>query len=187
MAIYLSAGHHNADPGAGAVDGRTEAQMTIDLRNRVMTHIKSIGDYRVITDDDNETLAQYLKRIRPGSGSVVCDIHFNAFNGVANGVEVIIPAPSTERERKFNIWEKIYGAIICRLISSNSGLNDRGVKDEKASHRGRLGLMREDGINLLIEVCFIDNKMDIAKYDLHKDVIAASIAKILCEADDKFK
>src|SRR5688572_10702284 len=85
MAIYISAGHHKKDPGAVA-NGLKEADLTVKVRDRVIQHLMGFngaeiveGDkWRIIKDDDNETLAEYLKRIQPGDGSVVVEFHFDA-------------------------------------------------------------------------------------------------------------
>ena len=46
MAIFLFAGHSNADPGATGVRGRTEAVETIALREAVRRHFTAA--YKVI-------------------------------------------------------------------------------------------------------------------------------------------
>ena len=45
--------------------------------------------------------------------------------------------------------------------------------------------MRENGINLLIEVCFISNATDMAFYQANKQKVANELALILLEADSK--
>ena len=80
MASFVSAGHNigglRVDPGAVA-NGLREADLTADFRNLVAKEALKLG-VRVITDKDNETLAQYLLRIQTGSGSVIIEYHFDA-------------------------------------------------------------------------------------------------------------
>ena len=59
------------------------------------------------------------------------------------------------------------------------GIKNRGVISETASHRGRLGLMRENGTVSLLELCFISNPNDLKAYHAKKNVLAKEIAKIL--------
>ena len=58
-------------------------------------------------------------------------------------------------------------------------IKNRGVILETTSHRGRLGLMREEGTVSLLEICFITNPDDIKKYQENKLMLAKEIAKII--------
>jgi N-acetylmuramoyl-L-alanine amidase len=139
---------------------------------------------RLITDNDIETLAQYLKRIQPGDGSVVCEIHFNASaSPSATGTETIIPYRHTKEE--FALARELSAAI-----NKHTGLllrGDKGVITERDSHRGSLGLMREEGMNALIEVAFISNQNDLRVYRQNKDNIAREIAAVLIKYDALIK
>ena len=87
--IYNSAGHHNLDSGATAMyKGKLikENENTIIIRNKVSARLKEKG-YSFIVDSDTETLSDYLKRIKPGNASVVCEHHLNSsVNTTATGV-----------------------------------------------------------------------------------------------------
>ena len=89
MACFISAGHHNKDSGAIGVDGRKESEEAIKLRDAVVKYCKEKG-LKVITDDDDETLAQYLTRIQTGDGSVVLEFHFDAFDKIASGTTALV-------------------------------------------------------------------------------------------------
>lgn len=179
--IYISAGHNpkgpNPDPGAIGVNGVREADLTVELRNLISAELDAKG-IRHVTDRDNERLADYLKRIEPGTGSVVCEIHFNAsVSPAATGVETIVPARADANE--LALATKLSG-----IINKHTGLLRRGkngVISEADSHRGSLALMREQGINVLLEVCYITNRNDLAAYrrgitDIARDVAAALIS-----------
>ena len=89
MAIFLFAGHSNADPGATGVRGRTEAVETIALREAVRRHFTAA--YKVMIDDNRDSLSTVLAKAVTGSGSVVLDLHFNASaSSDATGVEVLV-------------------------------------------------------------------------------------------------
>ena len=63
--------------------------------------------------------------------------------------------------------------------SSILGIKNRGVISEDQSARGKLGLMREQGIVALLEIGFISNPNDLAAYQKNKYKLAAAIADIL--------
>lgn len=175
MAIYLSAGHHNHDSGAIGVNGRQENKETIRLRDRILHNIKP--GYRVITDKDPETLAQYLRRIGPGDGSVVLELHFDSYNDIASGATALYMTGAPKNS-------VIFAAELSQFVATTLGIPNRGAKSETESARGRLGLVHKEGITALLEVCFIDNANDIASYDAHFDELSKGIAQILMKYDD---
>lgn len=173
--IFLSAGHHLKDPGASG-SGFVERDLTIELRDLIVKHLQRLGA-RFVLDKDTETLQQYLDRIQTGSGSVVCELHFNAAGPTAKGTEVVVPDDSTPAERDL-------AAALCALGQNALGLHNRGVIPEAKTARKRLAIMRESGINVLIEVCFISNPADMTKYEEGKELYAAGIAEQLKKFDD---
>jgi len=181
MAVFLSAGHTlsgpNHDPGAVRGD-YIEANLTAELRDLIAEHLTEKG-VRVITDRDAETLAQYIARIKPGSGSVVCDLHFNAVTDPqANGTECFVPDRSTGAEREAAAELCAAGQVI--------SLRNRGVKTPSQSRRGRLAILDEQGLNLLLEVAFLSNADDMKKYQEGKECYAKMVAAILKRYDDMF-
>lgn len=185
--IFISAGHHfqepKPDPGAVAThDGKQykEAELAADLEERVCRILDSKG-VRFITDRDEETLGQYIKRIKPGSGSVVLEIHFNSVSRPdATGTETIVKTAASTHE-----WD------MAKEISDNTakilGIANRGVKTEQQSHRGRLAILNTGaGVSALTEVCFISNRNDIIKYLANIDKIAALYADVLIKYENKF-
>jgi N-acetylmuramoyl-L-alanine amidase len=181
--IYLLAGHTpkglNLDPGAVALDGTKEADLTMELRNLTADVLRSKG-FEVWEDDDQDRLLQVLDDVISSESDVVCDIHFNAGPPTATGVEVIVPERSTETERKF-------AALICERFANIMNIRSRGVKSEAQTARKRIGVMRELGINLLIEVAFISNPKDIAMYHKTKAKLSVVLADILIEAEGAIK
>lgn len=181
---FISAGHcdtkgPNYDPGASGVNKRYEAHETVRMRNAVIAALKAQGIKDVITDLDAESLKQYLTRIKSGTGSVVCEFHFNAFDGKATGIEVIVQQDAD----KLDI---ACARDIAQGLHDITGLvlrSQDGVIREDESKRGRLGLMRENGIVVLVELCFIDNPSDMAAYDKHFDEIAEFMAEVLHKYD----
>lgn len=175
MAIYLSAGHHNRDSGAIGVGGRQENKETVKLRDKILKHIKP--GHKVITDRDEETLAQYLRRIGPGNASVVLEVHFDSANGTASGTTALYMTGASKNSVTF-------ADQLSQTVAATLGITNRGAKSETDSARGRLGLVHKEGITALLEICFIDNPDDMAKYDDHWDQVAKAIADVLMKFDD---
>lgn len=173
--IFISAGHNpkgiKVDPGAIG-NGFHEADLAVDFRNLVVAFLlaKKID---VITDKDDERLGTYLERIKTGNGSVVLEFHFDAAaSSSATGTTVLIG----------NDADRLDKAFAKELVEANAsilGIKNRGVKTEADSHRGSLGLMREQGTVALLEICFISNPDDLQKYQQNKMTLALKIAEIV--------
>lgn len=171
MAVFISAGHHLKDSGAPGVNGRKEADEAIKFRNAVVKYLEPTG-VKIITDNDTETLPQYLNKIQSGNGSVVIEFHFDAFNEIASGTTALV---GDDADR----LDKLFAKEIVDTTSKVLNIPNRGVKSESQSHRGRLGLMREQGIVCLLEVCFIDNKNDMDSFDKNFYTLASELSKII--------
>lgn len=158
--IFNSAGHHFKDSGAvGVYQGKQikEADVAILLRNSLTSYITSKG-YKVIEDNDTETLSQYLTRIKTGSGSVVVEHHLNAaVNKQATGVEVVVKDNATKES--IAMAEEVARALA--RIYNLPLRNGNGVISERQSHRGKLALVNKAGTSVLIEHGFISNEKDI--------------------------
>lgn len=174
--IYLSAGHHNSDPGAVA-NGYKESELCIKIRDAVAKELDKRG-YKYILDKDSETLSQYIARIKPGSGSVVCDIHFNAVaNSTATGVEVFYK----------NDNSKPIAASLSAELARVQGLKDRGAKGPKESNRGSLAILNtKAGIAVLPEIGFISNKNDLKAFFDNFDKVINVIACNLIYAENLY-
>jgi N-acetylmuramoyl-L-alanine amidase len=173
--IFASAGHHNTDPGAIA-NGYKESYLTQVFRNRIYEEIIIRGG-NVILDKDYETLSQYLKRIQPGSGSVVCDLHFNASNDPeATGTEVFAA----------NNPESIALATeLSEAISKVLSIPNRGAKLQHQSNRSSLAILNtKAGISILPEICFMSNINDLTKFFTHQDLLAKIFACTLIYYDN---
>lgn len=174
---FISSGHcavkgPNYDPGAPGVNNRWEAVETVKVRNRV---VEILGE--AITDADGESLSQYLKRIKPGSGSVVVEFHFNAGVPEATGTETLIEIDGDKMDKA---CAKELTDATARIL----GIKNRGVKTEADTRHKRLALMKEEGIICLVEICFISNAKDMAAYDLHFEELCQAYAGIIKKYDE---
>ncbi|MBS7334275.1 MAG: N-acetylmuramoyl-L-alanine amidase [Weeksellaceae bacterium] len=175
--IYLLAGHHNADPGAIG-SGYKEADLNKKIRAAVAKELDELG-CNYILDKDSEILNQLLGRIKPGSGSVLKDIHWNASdNAKATGVEVFV----ADNANKDSI------AFATELLTATvklTGLTSRGVKTEKQSARKQLAVLRtKAGIAALLEIGFISNQKDVDAVLNVLPQLAKEYAKILNKYED---
>jgi len=173
--IFISAGHNpkgiKVDPGAIG-NGFQEADLAVEFRNLVVAFL--LGKKIPVTiDKDDERLGTYLDRIKTGNASVVLEFHFDAAaSSSATGSTVLIG----------NDADRLDKAFAKELVDANAsilGIKNRGVKTEADSHRGSLGLMREQGTVALLEICFISNPDDLQKYQQNKMSLALKIAEIV--------
>ena len=78
----------------------------------------------------------------------------------------------------------MFAKEIVDATAQTLGVKNRGVINEAESHRGRLGLMREQGIVSLLEIGFISNPDDVKKYQQKKIELATRLARIIKKYDD---
>jgi N-acetylmuramoyl-L-alanine amidase len=178
--IYLIAGHSKIDPGAIGAGGVKESDLAIELRGLIGAELTKLNQ-KFVVDNDSDNLRKVISKLNTTEKDVICDIHFNASsNPTATGAEVIIPDRRTASER-------MIAGLICSAMALTMNIRSRGVKSEKDTARGSLGIMRPSGINLLLEVCFISNKSDLDLYQQHKERIANRIALHLTTAEGLHK
>lgn len=170
--IFLTAGHHNKDSGAVG-SGLVEAIETKKIRNRVTELLKEKG-VEVWNDNDNWTLQAVINEIAKLSKptDIICDIHFNAGSEKATGCEVFVPDYAVKTEL-------LLATDLSKTISETLGIRNRMVKRESDSQHKRLGMMRPNGINVLIEVAFISNSSDMKSYTEKFELLCENICKVL--------
>lgn len=170
MKFTVTAGHGAGDPGAVAKTGETEAALMTELRDIVADKLRQAG-HTVKTDGarwQNLPLVHALTLV-PGS-DVAIELHTNAVeNPAARGVEVISQPAQKEMAR-----------TIARRIAHTLEIPVRGAGgwiDQSQSARGRLGYVRAGG--LVVEVFFISNPEELAKYQARKWLVASAIVDAL--------
>ena len=156
--IILSAGHvasgSHYDPGA-VVGGKEEALLVLSYRDELAHQLRGLG-FRVITPRDDYTLKQTIDFATQFKvNTVTLELHFNVYNGSAEGVEAF-----------FDGKTKLSKALAKGLVDSLSlalGQENRGVKTEASSKRGKLGLLRSAPYPVILEIAFMDNPDDMEK------------------------
>lgn len=169
--IIISAGHGGNDPGAVA-NGYTERDLAIEFRELLVKELLLLGVKPLIDDNKNalkETLAWLVGKY--SSKDILLDIHWNAASSKARGTEVIVPDNAS-------IFENNFAKNILNVFVSNGFVN-RGVKPESQTARKRLGWMRPPAENILIEMGFITNLLDINLYQNLKYKLAKELAFVI--------
>jgi len=183
--VYISSGHSNLKNGdkGSSGNGYIEGELTIELRSLIDDELCALGITTKLDKNSNalkETIQFFKNLVTPNC--ICLDLHWNSSsNPNSTGTEVFIPNSYTKLE--LEIAGKLTNCISNTLnipLRGNTA-NTLGVKTEKLAARGQLGWMRLNGINLLIEVCFISNKLDMDKYQKNKKILAKKLAKILYE------
>lgn len=176
--IYISAGHNSksrtikADPGAVNKNGIKEGDLTIEFRDLVKKELDALG-LKYISDTEEESLAMYLSRIQTGNASVVVEYHFDSADSfTASGCTALV-------EGEADRLDKAFAKEMVDSTAKILGIKNRGTISETESHRGRLGLMREDGLVCLVELAFISNEGDLTAYHAHKEELAKAHALII--------
>jgi len=178
--IFISAGHHSkhpTSPDPGAIgNGYKEGDLTIEFRDLVSNELTMLGVQHK-KDIDTETLQQYVNRIQTGNGSVVCEFHFDAGTSSATGTTSLV---EIDADRLDIACAKEMATVTSQIL----GIKNRGVKSEADTRHKRLALMKENGIVVLHELCFITNADDVAKYQAKKKDLAKAIAQILVKYEN---
>lgn len=169
--IIISAGHGGNDPGAVA-NGYTERDLAIEFRELLVKELLLLG-VKPLIDDNKNALKQTLSWLvgKYSSKDILLDIHWNAASSKARGTEVIVPDNAS-------IFENNFAKNILNVFVSNGFVN-RGVKPESQTARKRLGWMRPPAENILIEMGFITNLLDINLYQNLKYKLAKELAFVI--------
>ena len=170
--IIISAGHGGNDPGAVA-NGYTERDLAIEFRELLVKELLLLGVKPLIDDNKNALLQtlQWLKGVLKSDKTVCIDIHWNAAIPKARGTEIIIPD-------KPSLFESSFAKEILDVFVSN-GFTSRGVKTESQTARKRLGWMRPSAENILIEMAFLTNTLDLELYKMVKYKLAKELAVVI--------
>ncbi len=156
---------HNSSPDIGAQGIKFEDSLTLDVGNRVMTKLKALNHQvidckpqrsRSITD----SLSTRCNIANANRVDLFVSIHFNAFNGLANGTEVFAISNNGRKKGK-PVLDEI----------SKLGFFKRGLKN--GSH---LYVLKNTNMPaILIECCFCDARKDMKLYD--PETMANAIVK----------
>lgn len=169
--VAVTAGHSNTDPGA--VNGKVkESDLVVNFRNAVTHYLREAG-LQVKTDgtgNKNDPLSAAVKLIQ--GSSVAVEFHMNAATSKqANGVETI----ALPKDKK--LAQDLSVAVADALGSRLRG--DNGWIDQSKSARGRLAYVNAGG--LIIELGFISNEDELARFNARYWLAAKAVAKVLID------
>lgn len=163
MKVLLIAGHGQGDSGAVG-NGYTEADKTRELSKLVYDLL--VNEIEVTLYDQSKNC---YKQCKAGNApnwnefDLVVEFHFNAFNGQAKGVEVLVPHTGIKQA------EDIVDGI------AELGFSNRGIKVR--DNLLNMNLCTKANVDyLLIETCFIDNALDMRLYEGSRNQIANAIS-----------
>ncbi|MBD2520713.1 N-acetylmuramoyl-L-alanine amidase [Nostoc sp. FACHB-973] len=156
---------HNCPPDTGARGIKVEDNLTLDVGNRVITKLRALGHEVVVCKPSSaSTVRESLsKRCATANGSrvdIYVSIHFNSFNGQANGTEIFATSEA---------GRKIAKPVLDEIVKL--GFFNRGVKD--GSHL--FVLKNTDMPAILVEGCFIDSAKDMNLFN--PEAMATAIVK----------
>ena len=160
MNFNIHAGHNPdgkvACGASGYIKESTEARK---VKNEVIAELKRRGHNAYDCTCDNGTgQTDVLRKIcnKANARKVDCDvsIHFNSSNGQGNGTEVLYKTPNGSK----------WATKVQKSIVKECGFKDRGIKKRDNLYY----LNNTKNVAILIEVCFVDNKNDVNKYNSKK-------------------
>ena len=171
----ITAGHSNTDPGA--VNGKIkEADLVVNFRNAVTHYLREAG-LQVKTDGTgtkNDPLSAAVKLIQ--GSSVAVEFHMNAAaSKQANGIETI--ALPKDKKLAQDLSKAVADALGSRLRGDN------GWIDQSKSARGRLAYVNAGG--LIVELGFISNEDELARFNARYWLAAKAVAKVLIEYEQR--
>ncbi|NJK99123.1 MAG: cell wall hydrolase [Spirulinaceae cyanobacterium SM2_1_0] len=166
---------HNAPPDSGAVGLAKEDELTRAVGKRVIAQLTALGHSVIDCTPSWATsvLDSLRKRVNAANASrvdIFVSIHFNAFNGRANGTEIFATSSAASRLAR---------PVLERIVAL--GYYSRGVKN--GSHLYVLTNTYMPAI--LIECCFLDSArdMDLFNTELMAKAIVAGLAGEVPDGD----
>ena len=160
MNFNIHAGHNPdgkiACGASGYIKESTEARK---VKNEVIAELKRRGHNAYDCTCDNGTgQTDVLRKIcgKANQRKVDLDvsIHFNSSNGQGNGTEVLYKTSNGSK----------WATKVQKSIVKGCGFKDRGIKKRDNLYY----LNNTKNVAILIEVCFVDNKNDVNKYNSKK-------------------
>lgn len=159
--VVLDAGHGGSDSGAPS-HGRYEKDYTLKTTLATSEYLRNKGVNVVLTRSDDtylslSTRAEISNRVKP---DLFTSIHYNSFNGSANGTEVYYNV----RDKNGGITKTAASNILNRIVKK-FGFFNRGIKVKtNSSGTDYLAVLRQNKYPaLLVECAFIDNEKDMQK------------------------
>lgn len=171
MKIAVDCGHTLNSADYGAVGIKSESLLTREVGKEVIRLFKNEGHSVVdCTIDNAGSLSSSLSYRYNTANNNNCDyyisIHFNAFNGSANGTEVLV----------YNNADSRVNGVLSSITAL--GFTNRGVKQRK-----NLAVLKNTKMKaMLIECCFCDNTKDMNLFNgskMAKAIVEGFLSKTI--------
>lgn len=178
MKVLIIAGHGAGDTGAVATHGGKtyrECDETRKLAAMLVTEFAKAG----VTADSYNLMRNAFADYKDGSLNgrarfqgydAVLELHFNAFDGKAGGVEAYLTTAAGSTKT---------AEAVCKAVAA-LGFRNRGVKRKNFAVIGQAGVQGAEA--LLLEVCFLDSAADMALYEKSREAVAEAVVRGFCEA-----
>ena len=168
--VCVIIGHGGNDVGAiNPITKETELSYNIDLAERLRKELKKTGNYVVDTYNRGNASVENVYYINKVGYDIIISLHCNAYNGYANGTEVLYWNTSKN------------GQLLAQALQENIvdtlGLTDRGLKPIKNGDRGAYLLRKTEAPCVIVEPFFIDNENDFKVGKEKKDEYVQAIIK----------
>ena len=165
--LFVSAGHSYSDPGAVG-NGKTEAEIVLDLRDRVADELNRRGVVCACdgVKGENLPLSEAIKLA--SLYDVAVEFHCNAFsNPSATGVETLSDDDGMT-----------LGQRLCDAVAGAMSIANRGAKSEGSGQHSRLGFVSNAG-GIILELFFITNPHDMRAYYNNLHGVVSAICDVL--------
>ncbi|WP_086349945.1 N-acetylmuramoyl-L-alanine amidase [Candidatus Enterococcus clewellii] len=168
--ILLISGHGQGDPGTRG-NGLVEATETRDVVNRLAPLLKAKGADVTVLNQSINAFANIQSGSIPFARSYdyVFEVHFNSVENIsAHGTEIYV----TTSENSVAVEQKVMEKL-------SKFFTNRGVKRTNFTV---IQTAKNMGMSsALLEVCFVSNASDAAKYKANKQAIAQAICDGIAE------
>lgn len=160
MNFNIHAGHNpDGKVGSGAVGYIKESTEARNVTRDVIAELKIRGHNAYDCTCNNGTgQTDVLRKICAKANQRKVDldisIHFNSSNGQGNGTEVLYKTSNGSK----------WATKVQKAIVKECGFKDRGIEKRDNLYY----LNNTKNVAILIEVCFVDNKNDVNKYNSKK-------------------
>lgn len=170
MKILLISGHGAGDSGAVGC-GFKEADLTRQAANilegKLKAYALTVSRYPSARDAYQDNKAGALA-VNFSDYGLIVELHFNSFNGSANGTEVLYKPSSM----------KALAAKVSAAIAS-VGFYNRGAKQR--TDLANMNKCAKLGVPyILVETCFVDNKADMKLYEANLYTVWNKVAAAVC-------
>ena len=163
---------HNCPPDTGASGIKQEDDLTKAVGTKLMAKLSAAG-HSVINCTPtsartvNESLKKRVDKANSNAVDIFVSIHFNAFNGKANGSEVFGISKASQAIAK---------SVLAEIVKL--GFKNRGVKNT-----GFYVIKNTSMPAILVECCFIDSASDMKIFDADKMAEAIKVG-LIGDGDD---